>query len=363
MIKNIDLNTIPDVIFESDSNGIIIDINDSVYNIFGYTASEVIGQPFDILMPKRFRKNHSGLFEGFQKKPTSRRMGNISEIRFLGLNKAGYEFHIDISLSLKNNNDGSKSFVAVIRDISELVSMNVKMTATILKLESKNKELEQLAYIISHDLKAPTRVVSQIISVIEEDHIASIESKVAYYFAEIKKRNIRMSDLIDGILSYSRAGLLSLEVERINMKELLQEVIESIHVPTGFEINMKSTNVEFYGSRIPFLQILSNLVGNAIKHHNKEHGTIEIKAILTPDEVEVKIKDDGPGIPAKYHSTIFEMFGTANEVSRTESTGIGLAIVTKIVEENGGTIDLSSDVGKGSEFTFTFKINNDTNRT
>jgi PAS domain S-box-containing protein len=361
MINNLDLNTLSDVILEVDSRGIIIDVNDAIYAVFGYRPNEVLGKPLSILLPDRYRANHSKLFDGFRKNPSSRRMGDISSGNFVGLDIQAKEFFIDISLSVMFNEDQSESFIAIVRDITEIISLNQRMRSTISELETKNKELEDMAYMISHDLKAPTRAITQLINFIQQDHLETLNSEAINYFTLIQKSALRMSDLIENILSYSLAGRGSQEADKIDLNEVFLEVMDSLHVPEGFRVKLLSDNLTFYANKTQFIQVLINLIGNSIKYHDKDKGMIEINAIQTLDEVEGTVKDDGPGISEKYHVTIFELFGTANEQSREDSTGVGLAIVKKIVTQNGGTINIASEIGSGSEFTFTFKTETNAN--
>lgn len=353
---NLDLNTVTDVVLEADSEGRIVDANSSIESTFGYSQKEIIGKSISILMPERYRSNHAKLFSGFKLNPTSRRMGDISARKFIGLDKSGDEFYIDISLSVKEDAEGNKSYIAIIRDITSLVALNDKLNSTISELEIKNKELEQMSYVISHDLKAPTIAAYQLISIIEEDYFQSLPAEVKEFFSEIKRRNVKMSELIDGVLSYSRAGQVNTEKNKVNLEELIHEVKDSLHVPVGFTVKYISDNFEFLASKTQLFQVLNNLIGNGIKYHDKHAGNIEISAIKTIDEIEITVKDDGPGIEDKFHSKIFEMFGTANKKSRTDSTGIGLAIVKKIITQNGGKITINSAPNQGTTFIFTFKV-------
>ncbi|WP_420319274.1 sensor histidine kinase [Ekhidna sp.] len=348
------LELLGDAILVVDKQGKVVDINNSVTNLFGYSKKELLGQGFDILMPPRFRKNHGSYFEGYQQNPETRSMGRTHERNFIAVDKKGREFYVGISLTYDQSKDNTL-YIAVIRDISPLVDLKNKLQQTNETLEAKNKELEQLAYIMSHDLKAPTSASRQLIEYIEENHLQELSEPVAQYIEMLKDRNIKMADLIDGILSYAMAGKVTQDVEEINLSDLIEEVSKTLNIPEEFRIISQVEGINFMGQKTQLFQVMSNLIGNAIKYHDKEHGTIEISALQTLDEVEIKVKDDGPGIPKEYHQTVFEMFGTANLKQRADSTGIGLAIVKKIVEQNGGVIKLNPDFKTGTEFIFTVK--------
>ncbi|WP_424964155.1 PAS domain-containing sensor histidine kinase [Ekhidna sp.] len=349
------LELLGDAILVVDKQGKVTDINNSVTNLFGYSKKELLGQKFDMLMPPRYRKNHGTFFLGYQKNPETRSMGRTHERNFIAVDKKGREFYVGISLTYYQPSKNDTLYIAVIRDISPLVDLKNKLQQTNETLEAKNKELEQLAYILSHDLKAPTSASRQLIEYIEENHKQELSEQVAQYMGMLKDRNMKMADLIDGILSYAMAGKVTQDVEEINVSELVHDVAENLNIPAGFKIHSHADDINFMGQKTQLFQLMSNLIGNAVKYHHKDQGSIEIRALKTVDEVEIKVTDDGPGIPKKYHQTVFEMFGTANLKQRADSTGIGLAIVKKIVEQNGGVIKLNPNVKTGTEFIFTIK--------
>lgn len=232
------------------------------------------------------------------------------------------------------------------------------LSENITQLKRKNEELDQFAHIVSHDLKSPLRGIGNVITWIEEDHNAEVSPKVSEYLQLIKGRVTRAENLIQGILSYARIGKEELENEMIDAKELLQEVIESIDQKPGINIEISSTLPILYTKKIPLFQVLINLVGNAVKYHDKDQGKVKIYHSEKPAHYEFFIEDNGPGISNKYHEKIFVIFQTLKERDNFESTGVGLAIVKKILQARGETIHLSSEEGKGSVFSFTWSKNN-----
>ncbi|RYD56104.1 MAG: HAMP domain-containing protein [Sphingobacteriales bacterium] len=233
-----------------------------------------------------------------------------------------------------------------------------ELSENITQLKRKNEELDQFAHIVSHDLKSPLRGIGNVINWIEEDHGAEVTPKVNEYLQLIKGRVIRAENLIQGILSYARIGKEELENEVVDTKELLNEVIESVNQKQGIKIDISAVLPVMYTKRIPLFQVFSNLVGNAVKYHDKQLGEVRIYHHEHPSHYEFFIQDDGPGISNKYHQKIFMIFQTLKERDNFESTGVGLAIVKKILQARGETIQLSSEEGKGATFSFTWSKNN-----
>lgn len=240
----------------------------------------------------------------------------------------------------------------------ELAKKNQELKDKNAELKDKNAELDQFAYIVSHDLKAPLRGITSIIDIIEEDHMEDLNEDIQEMFKMVKKRSRRMDDLINGILSYARAGKMDTEISTFNLGELITEILDSIAAPASFNFVIPKELPEMRCSYVQLGQVFANLLGNAVKYHDKGAGTITLSIKNTETGmIRFSVIDDGPGIPEKYHKKLFAMFETANEESRTDSTGVGLAIVKKLVEQMGGEIGLFSEVGKGSEFWFTWPQN------
>jgi signal transduction histidine kinase len=228
------------------------------------------------------------------------------------------------------------------------------LSENIALLERKNDELSQFAHIASHDLKAPLRGIDNVITWIQEDHSHELPPKVAEYIELIKGRLIRAENLIQGILLYSRVGRELPEREQVDLNQLISETIESIAPDTQLTIIVQDDLPVINTERIPLQQIISNLVSNAIKHHNKSNGKVEIRVVDKGSYLVFHVKDDGPGIERIYHEKIFQIFQTLHERDSFESTGVGLAIVKKILDDRKQQINLVSSAGKGSDFSFTW---------
>lgn len=221
-------------------------------------------------------------------------------------------------------------------------------------LKRKNSELDQFAHIVSHDMKAPLRGIDNVVTWIEEDHFHELPPKVKEYVGLIKSRIVRGENLIHGILSYSRVGQYELEQEEVDINQMVQEISENLPLRQGLKLKVQPNLPVLHTQRIPLMQIFSNLVGNAIKYHDKSEGEIRIYHTENGQNFHFFIEDNGPGISKTYHDKIFTIFQTLNGTDSFQSTGVGLAIVKKILDDRNQSIRVHSEPGKGSIFEFTW---------
>ncbi len=221
-------------------------------------------------------------------------------------------------------------------------------------LERSNRELDQFAYVVSHDLKAPLRAISNLSQWIEEDLPGRLDADTQHKLELLRGRVRRMENLIEGILEYSRIGRIKTAIESVDIGELLAEVIEDLAPPDSLHVLVGAGMPVIQTERIRLKQVFANLIGNAIKHHDRPDGQVLITANKVGGLFEFSVADNGPGIAPEYHHKVFEMFQILQPRDTLESTGVGLALVKKIVENRGGCIKLQSAAGQGAKFTFTW---------
>jgi PAS domain S-box-containing protein len=238
---------------------------------------------------------------------------------------------------------------------NELTRVNTILAQTTTLLKNRNQELDQFAYVVSHDLKAPLRAISNLSEWIEEDLGDLLPEENKQQMQLMRKRVYRMEALINGLLDYSRAGRREVEVERVNVGELLAETIDSLAPPSTFTVNITPNLPTFRTKRLLLNQVFANLISNAVKHHDRPNGQIQIGYADRGEFHEFTVSDDGPGIDPQYHSKVFTIFQTLKARDDHENTGVGLSIVKKIVETEGGSIQLESALGEGTTFRFTWR--------
>jgi signal transduction histidine kinase len=243
----------------------------------------------------------------------------------------------------------------IMRSQSEdLVQLNKILAQTNVMLADRNQELDQFAYVSSHDLKAPLRAISNLSEWIEEDLEGQMPPEVQQHMILLRKRVERMDALINGLLDYSRVGRVKSSVETFNVADLLAEIIDSLAPPPSFTIEIGEMPT-LQSNRLRLGQVFSNLISNAIKHSHRADGHIQVKVFDDNHKFyEFVVSDNGQGIAPEHQSRIFTIFQTLEPRDKTENTGIGLSIVKKIVETEGGKVWIESNLGQGATFRFTW---------
>jgi len=235
-------------------------------------------------------------------------------------------------------------------------------------LEQSNQELENFAYVASHDLKAPLRDIANLASWITEDVGEHLPAEAIKHLERLCDRVNRMQTLLNDLLEYSRAGQAARQGESIDVAGLLDNIRILSAPPDDVEVTLPddiAAMPTLHTPKAPLEQILLNLVGNAIKHRDEHSRRVTIAWRDAGDYVELSVTDDGPGIPAKFHDRIFRLFTTLRPRDQVEGSGMGLAIVKKLIEAHGGWIDVASPVedaagsapdpaGRGTRFRFTW---------
>jgi signal transduction histidine kinase len=220
--------------------------------------------------------------------------------------------------------------------------------------ERRAQELEQFAYVASHDLKAPLRAISNLAGWLQEDLKDQLTQETREQLDLLRDRVARMHGLIEGLLAYSRIGRANGAVELVDTAELVAETIDSLDPPAGFKVEVAPGMPQLHTDRLYLGQVFANLISNGIKHHDREEGVIRVSGSDRGGLCEFTVADDGPGIPPEYHRKVFMMFQTLQVRDFGGDTGIGLALVKKLVEEHGGSISLHSGSGRGTSIRFTW---------
>ncbi len=221
------------------------------------------------------------------------------------------------------------------------------------ELEERNQELNRFSYIISHDLKAPLRGISNLADWISDDLPPTVDPDILTNLELMRLRVARMDSLIDGLLEYARVGSITSSLETFSVEQLLAEIVDWLSIPESFIVELPTELPPITTHRVLLSQVLANLIGNAYKHHDRLDGRIQVTVQPDTKMWKFSVTDDGCGIPPENQEQIFDIFKTVSGTNKN-NTGIGLSIVKKLVETKGGKISLESQIGIGTTFNFTW---------
>jgi two-component system, LuxR family, sensor kinase FixL len=336
-----------DAMLVADTNGSILLVNPAAERLFGYTQDEFARLTIEDLIPQRFRAAHGAKRADYATRPESRTMG--SGLDLYGLRKGGGEFATDLSLSPLEGGQ----VLATVYDITLRKRLEAEQKRMIHELESVNEELKNFAYVVSHDLKAPLRAIGSLADWIAADQQDRLDAEGQEHLRLLIQRVRRLDALIDGVLRYSRIGRLHETVVAVDLNELAQEVIDSLAPPSHITVTAAPALPTIRAEKTGIQQVLQNLISNAIRYLDKPQGHIAIDCADQGNCWRLSVADNGPGIEARHFERIFQLFQTLNPRDRVESTGVGLSIVKKIIEQCGGQVWVESAIGQGSTFYFT----------
>jgi light-regulated signal transduction histidine kinase (bacteriophytochrome) len=209
---------------------------------------------------------------------------------------------------------------------------------------------------VSHDLKSPLIALHALASFIEEDLKMTMDKETKNNLILLKDVVSKMDALINGLLKYSKIAKGNKSKELFSLNELLSSVRTVVDYQNKSTINLPEQDLEIHANKVELDHVFQNLISNAIKHNDKEHAIINISVAKQSKEYVFSVRDNGPGIDAKYHTKVFKMFSQLNVNNDIESTGIGLAIVNKIIYENHGVVSIESEKGSGLKISFSWRI-------
>lgn len=331
--------------------GEITEWNHQAEVIFGWTKEEVVGKILgDIIIPSDYCETHKNMIRATMHPETP----NLEKqrIEIVVLRKTGESFPIEFSLVPVEIND-TYLFFGYIRDITQVRREEKKRQKLMAKLEEANRELNDFAHVVSHDLKAPLRAIRNLSDWISADYEDKLGEEGQQQFELLKSRVDRMKDLINGILEYSRMGRLNSEEKVVDLQQELEEVIKALDPPEHIHIKIVEKIPHVFINEVSIMQVFQNLISNAIKYNDKPSGLIEIGCKQAGKRMCFWVRDNGPGIAPKDRKRIFKIFETLENARTYESTGVGLAIVKKILSNYKGNIWLESNPGEGTTFFFT----------
>ena len=343
------MDAVVDGIITINRHGIIQSTNPAAVRMFGYAANEVIGQNVSILMPEPYHSEHDTYLKHYLSTGERRIIGSGREVA--GKRKNGEVFPIDIAIG-EAMASGDRVFIGIIRDITARKKAEQEQARLMNDLKAANEELINFSYVVSHDLKAPLRGIASLANWLIEDYGHKLDEEGNKHLHMLIGRARRMDALINGILEYSRVGRLRETEIDIDIAKLVQGILDFLDIPQNIAVAIETPLPHLIAEPMRIQQIFQNLIGNAVKYMDKPNGSIRIGSHPQGRDWHFYVCDNGPGIEERNFDKIFQLFQTLAPRDRVESTGVGLAIVKKIVEMYGGRIWVESVRKEGSCFHF-----------
>jgi PAS domain S-box-containing protein len=333
----------------TDANGKIVLVNAAAERLFGYRREELIGAPIELLVPARLRSHHVGFRNAFHNQPEARAMGAGRNLHVVL--KDGTELAVEIGLNPIRTAEGMMVLSTVV-DISERQRAIQALATRTAELERSNADLEQFAYVTSHDLQEPLRMVAAYAELLAEHCAGTLDGKAQKYLGYTLDGAKRMQRLVKDLLAYSRVDMQGRSLAPINSQIVIRSVLDNLKVAIEesqavIECDHLPTVI---ADQAQLAQLFQNLIGNALKFHGAEAPRIRVGAAASGGKWLFSVKDNGIGIDKQYSERVFQMFQRLHGRGSYEGSGIGLAIAKKIVERHGGRIWFESEPEHGTTF-------------
>lgn len=341
-----------DGIITIDERGAVGSYNLAAEKIFGYPAAEVIGKNIKMLMPDPFHSEHDSYLANYLHSGVAKIIGIGREV--IGRRSDGSTFPMDLAVSEFHLGE-HRYFTGIVRDISERKRAESDLLRSAQELARSNLDLEQFAYVASHDLQEPLRAVAGCVQVLKRRYQGQLDSRADELIAHTVDGVSRMQSLIEGLLSYSRVGTRGATFEPSDCNLILAQAIANLETAIT-EASAVVTHDHLpvvYADAAQLTQLFQNLIGNAIKFRGKQPSRIHVAAHRDGRQWTFSVQDNGIGMQPEYFDRIFVIFQRLHTRTEYPGTGIGLAICKKIVERHGGQISVASEPDQGSTFSFT----------
>jgi PAS domain S-box-containing protein len=346
-----------DAIYIHDNEGKIISWNDGAEKIYGYSESEALKMKIWNIIPEYMQMEIGGVVNKILKGK------KIELFETKRITKHGTLVDVLFSATvITDYGNDNKSIAITERDITEqkiadeqIKQLNTDLQNNVTELIDANKELESFSYSISHDLRSPLRALDGYSKMFEEDHIELLNDDAKRLLREIQYNAKKMGILIDDLLAFSKLGRKEVQKQQININEIVEHILRDTNHSTPRKAVIKINKLPMsYADRSLISQVWTNLISNAIKYsEKKESPEIEIGATNAENETTYYVKDNGAGFDMEYADKLFGVFQRLHSTNEFEGTGIGLAIVQRIITKHGGSVRAEGKVNEGATFYFT----------
>lgn len=354
------LEAAPDGIIIVNESGTIVLVNAQTEKLFGYAREELMGQSIEILIPHQFKHQHVQNRDGYIASPQLRPMGIGRELS--GLRKDGSLIPVEISLSPLQTDTG-RMVVSIIRDATEhlriereMKELNEQLKQNMQELLVSNSELESFCYSVSHDLRAPLRSLDGFSLALIEDYADVLDETGMDYLSRIRASSQHMSHLIDGLLRLSRITRAELNKEDVDISVIVKKSLEQLIKADSakrWHISIMP-KMKAHADRDLMAIVFDNLLGNALKFTSKTTDPmIEVGMQMQDDQPVFYVHDNGAGFDMHYVDKLFGAFQRLHAATEYEGTGIGLAIVQRVIHRHQGRIWAEGQPGEGATFYFT----------
>jgi PAS domain S-box-containing protein len=346
------LEAAPDAMVVVNQSGEIVLLNVQAEKQFGYRRDELLGQKVTNIIPVGFAERLIADDLRSTEDASAQQIG--TGIELIAQRKDGSEFPIELMLSPLENTEGIL-VTAAIRDISVRKRAAVVLMEKVDELKRSNEELGQFAYIASHDLQEPLRMVASYTQLLSRRYKGKLDADADEFIAFAVDGASRMQRLIQDLLTYSRVGTKGRELRHTSSEAALQQALVNLRgsIESSGAVVTHDLLPTVMADEIQLTQLFQNLIGNAVKYQNSGAPRVHVSAAMNGDKKwTFAVKDNGLGIDPQYFERIFGMFQRLHKRQEFAGTGIGLAICKKIVERHGGSISVESEPGHGSTFSF-----------
>ena len=346
------VNHVIDGIITIDEAGTVASFNPAAERIFGYRSAEVVGRNVKMLMPEPYHGEHDGYLANYLGTGQAKIIGIGREVT--GRRQDGSTFPMDLAVSAFRLGE-RRYFTGIVRDITERKRAEAELRETAEELARSNVDLQQFAYVASHDLQEPLRAVAGCVQILQKRYRGQLDGGAEELIAHAVDGAARMQTLINHLLSYSRVGTRGKGFETTDGNAVLKAALANLAAAIA-ESGAVITHDELpliRADAAQLTQVLQNLIGNALKFRGAAPPAIHLGVQRRQAEWLFSVRDNGIGILPDYFDRIFVIFQRLHTRNEYPGTGIGLAICKKIVERHGGRMWVESQAGAGSTFFFT----------